>query len=113
MGKILGGDRNMKSGMFYAMMFFITLSPIYFMYIGIIPLKSLLARNVITKALEPMGKYLVCVLGMKTMFRRIQTLLSIMKYFIYLCLMIEKFQLIILIMWWIIYKLILNLKVKH
>ena len=88
-----GGDKNLKSGMMYFILFLITLSPLYFLTVGIMPLKALLARNVITRAMDPIGKYLVCTLGMKTLFRRFQTLLSIFKYLIFIVAVFTTFAL--------------------
>ncbi len=73
-----------KSGMFYFILFLVTLSPIYFMYVGIVPLKSFLSRRILTTALEPLGKYLVCVLGKKTLYSRLILGTSIIKYFIFI-----------------------------
>lgn len=88
MPKIRGGlemsKSSMGSGMFYFILFLITLSPIYFMYVGIVPLKSFLSRRILTTALEPFGKYLVCVLGKKTLYSRILLATSIIKYFIFI-----------------------------
>ncbi len=75
---------SMKSGMFYFILFLITLSPIYFMYVGIVPLKSFLSRRILTTALEPFGRYLVCVLGKKTLYSRLILGTSIIKYFIFI-----------------------------
>jgi hypothetical protein len=90
---VRGGDKNLKSGMMYAILFFVSLSPLYFLNLGIMPLKSLLARNVITRAMNPIGRYLVCTLGMKTLFRRIQTLLSLFKYLIFIIAVFTTFAL--------------------
>ncbi len=84
--KIRGGASKsaIGSGLFYFILFLITLSPIYFMYVGIVPLKSFLSRRILTTALEPFGKYLVCVLGKKTLYSRILLATSIIKYFIFI-----------------------------
>ncbi len=88
MPKMRGGlemsKSSMGSGMFYFILFLITLSPIYFMYVGIVPLKSFLSRRILTTALQPFGKYLVCVLGKKTLYSRILLATSIIKYFIFI-----------------------------
>lgn len=83
--KIRGGAKSViGTGIFYFILFLITLSPIYFMYVGIVPLKSFLSRRILTTALEPFGKYLVCVLGKKTLYSRILLATSIIKYFIFI-----------------------------
>ncbi len=83
--RMKGGAKSAtSSGMFYFILFLITLSPIYFMYVGIVPLKAFLSRRILTTALEPLGKYLVCVLGKKTLFNRILLSTSIIKYFIFI-----------------------------
>ncbi len=86
--KLKGGyeipQSTAKSGAMIFIMVLISLSPIYFMYIGIVPLKSFLSRRIMVKALEPLGKYLVCMLGKKTLYRRILLLTSIIKYFIFI-----------------------------
>ncbi len=86
MPKMRGGASNsaMTSGLMYFILFLITLSPIYFMYVGIVPLKSFLSKRILTTALEPLGKYLVCVLGKKTLYSRILLATSILKYFIFI-----------------------------
>ncbi len=86
--KIKGGyevpQSTAKSGAMIFIMVLISLSPIYFMYVGIVPLKSFLSRRIMVKALEPLGKYLVCILGKKTLYRRILSFTSIIKYFIFI-----------------------------
>ncbi len=97
MPKIRGGlemsKSSMSSGMFYFILFLITLSPIYFMYVGIVPLKSFLSRRILTTALQPFGKYLVCVLGKKTLYSRILLATSIIKYFIFILAVFVTFTL--------------------
>ncbi len=92
--KMRGGAKSiMNSWLFYIILFLITLSPIYFMYVGIVPLKSFLSRRILTTALQPFGKYLVCVLGKKTLYSRILLATSIIKYFIFILAVFVTFTL--------------------
>ncbi len=85
--------KSAKSGMFYLIAFLVSLSPIYFMYVGIVPLKSYLSKRILSKALEPIGKYLVCIHGKKTLYRRMLTLASILKYFVFILAIFVTFTL--------------------
>ncbi len=96
--KMKGGVELSKSYLFYFILFLITLSPIYFMYVGIVPLKAFLSRRILTKALEPLGKYLVCVLGKKTLYSRILLGTSILKYFIFIFAVFVTFTLPLIVL---------------
>lgn len=67
-----------------ALCFLIALLPIFILPLGFIPSIASLIHVIITKGFESIGKYLVCVLGKVTLFKRVKLIISIIKYIIFI-----------------------------
>lgn len=70
----------MKNPFLVFIVFIIALLPIFLLPTGIIPLISGLIKNIVAKSLDAIGKYLSCVLGKKTLYKRIRMLLIFLEY---------------------------------
>lgn len=60
----------------------IVLIPLFILPAGFVPLISALIKNIIEKCFDHIGKYLSCVLGKKTLYRRIKLILVFLQYFV-------------------------------
>ena len=70
----------MKNPLLVFVVFMVALLPIFLLPTGIIPLISGLIKNIIQKSLDAIGKYLSCVLGKKTLYKRIKMILIFIEY---------------------------------
>jgi hypothetical protein len=61
----------------------ISIIPVFILPIGFIPATSALIKIIIEKSIITVGRYLVCVLGKKTLFNRMQYLITFIKYVIF------------------------------
>ena len=73
-----------KHKLLVAISLIIAILPIFILPMGFIPLTASLIKIIIEKSTATIGKYLVCTLGKVTMFKRMNTLIFIIKYFIFL-----------------------------
>jgi hypothetical protein len=78
--------------------FIIALLPIAILPLGFIPLTSTLIKVIIESSIDGLGKYLVCILGKTTLYKRMKMFLIIVKYtiFILMIFVIITFPLLIL-----------------
>ena len=63
--------------------FIIALLPLFILPTGFMPSLSSLIENIIKKSLDSIGKYLVCYLGKKTLYNRLQWIIVFVKYVIF------------------------------
>ena len=83
-------------GVFIAIL--IALLPIFILPAGFIPLTSSLIKVIMESATAKIGEYLLCVLGKRTLFKRMNLVISVVKYFIFILMIytVITFPLIIL-----------------
>lgn len=70
----------MKNPFLVFVVFIIALLPIFLLPTGVIPLVSGLIKNIVEKSLDAIGKYLSCVLGKKTLYKRMKLILIFLEY---------------------------------
>lgn len=63
--------------------FVIAILPIFILPTGFLPLISGLIKNIVEKSIDSICKYLACVLGKKTLYKRIKLLLVFLQYIVF------------------------------
>jgi hypothetical protein len=71
-----------KNPMTVFIVLIISILPVFLLPTGIVPLISSLIKNIVEKSLDAIGKYLACVLGKKTLYKRIRLILIFIQYII-------------------------------
>ena len=75
-----------KNPLTVLIVFAILFIPIIILPLGLIPTLASLIKNIIDQGFSAIGKYLVCVLGKKTLFSRFSFIIVLLKYFIFILL---------------------------
>ena len=85
--KLRGGDSFIsffkKNPYIVTLALLISLLPVIILPTGFIPSLASFIENIVKVSFNSIGKYLVCILGKKTIFNRIQWLIVILKYTIF------------------------------
>lgn len=78
--------------------FLIVIMPVALLPSGFLPMISVLLKKILENSFNTLGKYLVCVLGKKTLYKRCSSIIVIIKYVLYIFLVyvVISFPLIIL-----------------
>ena len=87
--KVVKGGSNffsfaIKNYFLVLVVFILALLPVIILPLGIIPSIGNLIKVIIDKSVDQFGKYLICVLGKKTIFKRFKFLIYLIKYFIFI-----------------------------
>ena len=87
--KVIKGGSNFfsfasKNYFLVFIVFIIAFIPIIILPLGLIPSIGNLIKVIIDKSVDQVGKYLICVLGKKTLFKRFKFLIYLIKYVIFI-----------------------------
>ena len=87
--KVIKGGSNffsfaVKNYFLVFVVFLIAFLPVIILPLGIIPSIGNLIKVIIDKSVDQVGKYLICVLGKKTLFKRFKFLIYLIKYVIFI-----------------------------
>jgi len=75
-----------KNPLTVLLVFAILFIPLIILPLGLIPTLASLIKNIIDEGFSAIGKYLVCVLGKKTLFSRFSFIITLIKYVIFILL---------------------------
>lgn len=79
-------DFAFKNPLTVLIVFIILFIPLIILPLGLIPTLASLIKNIIDQGFSAIGKYLVCVLGKKTLFSRFSYIIVLLKYIIFILL---------------------------